>query len=101
MTIFPSPDPTVVKYRLEAEYGAHSRIEVADWTLARWLRDAGIDTGRLVLPTGSRIARDKTGQSVLLLPTEWNLRYFIQNNKDCELSEYPAMAPEDVLQRVA
>ena len=91
----------IVKYRLESEYGAPSRLEVADWTLARWFRDASIDTGRLVLPTGSRIARDRTGQSVLLLPTEWNLRYFMQNNKECELSEYPAMALEDVLQRVA
>jgi peptide chain release factor 3 len=91
----------IVKYRLESEYGAASRLEVADWTLARWLRDAGVNTEKLMLPTGAKIARDRTGQSLILFPTEWNLRYFTQNNKDCELCEYPAMAPEDVLQRVA
>jgi peptide chain release factor 3 len=91
----------IVKYRLESEYGAPSRLEAADWTLARWFRDADADLDRLVLPTGSRMARDRSGQPVLLFPTEWNLRYFIQNNKDCELSEYPSSKPEDALQRVA
>ena len=91
----------IVKYRLEMEYNAPSRLEGASWTLARWIKPAGIATEGLMLPSGARIARDSTGQPVLLFPNEWNVRYFQQNNKDVELSEYPASIPADKVKRVA
>jgi peptide chain release factor 3 len=91
----------IVQYRLETEYRAPSRLEGASWTLARWLKPAGSATEGLMLPSGARIARDSTGQPVLLFPNEWNVRYFQQNNKDVELSEYPASIPADKVKRVA
>jgi peptide chain release factor 3 len=91
----------IVQYRLETEYRAPSRLEGASWTLARWLKPAGSATEGLMLPSGARIARDSTDQPVLLFPNEWNVRYFQQNNKDVELSEYPASIPADKVKRVA
>ncbi len=91
----------IVQYRLETEYNAPSRLEGASWTLARWIKPAGIATDSSMLPSGVRIARDSTGQPVLLFPNEWNVRYFRENNKDVELSEYPASIPADKVKRVA
>jgi peptide chain release factor 3 len=91
----------IVKYRLEMEYNAPSRLEGASWTLARWIKTVGTATEGLMLPSGARIARDSTGRPVLLFPNEWNVRYFQQNNKDVELSEYPASIPADKVKRVA
>ena len=33
----------VVRYRLEAEYGAESRMEKAPWTITRWIDPASVD----------------------------------------------------------
>jgi hypothetical protein len=38
---------------------------------------------------------------VLLFTSEWSERYFRQNNKDLELSEYPDSMPEDKEKKVA
>ena len=68
--------------------------------MARWLKP-GTATDKLMLPSGARIARDGSGQTVLLFPNEWGERYFQQNNKDVELREYPDSIPGDKVKRVA
>ncbi|HOS97600.1 MAG TPA: EF-Tu/IF-2/RF-3 family GTPase [Deltaproteobacteria bacterium] len=91
----------IVKYRLETEYNAASRLEMAPWTLARWFRDRAVSPGRLMLPGGVRMARDGAGDPVLLFPSEWSVTYFQDNNRDVELSEYPVSTPVDRIRRVA
>jgi peptide chain release factor 3 len=91
----------IVQYRMETEYNAPSRLEGASWILARWIRPSGAAAGRLDLPSGARLARDSSGQPVLLFPSEWSERYFRENHKDLELSEYPDSLPEDKVQKVA
>ncbi len=77
----------IVKYRLESEYGAASRIESAPWTITRWIGpDAEIDS--LLLPSGARAVRDDLGANVLLFDSEWSLRYFEEKhhaNPACRL----------------
>ena len=81
----------IVQYRLESEYNAASRLEGAPWTVARWL-DPSADPDDLQLPSSARLAIDSFGQRVILLPDEWNLRYFQSRHKDVRLSEVPFKA---------
>jgi peptide chain release factor 3 len=78
----------IVKYRLESEYGAVSRIEGANWTIARWL-DPQARVEDLILPGGTRLATDGQGSRVLLFPDDWNLRYFRDRNRDVKISDLP------------
>ncbi len=79
----------IVKYRLENEYGAPSRVESVPWTLARWVGpDTGLDA--LSIPYGCRLARDDRGRSVLLFESDWSLRYFAEKHPHIELGNRPS-----------
>lgn len=92
----------IVQYRLQSEYGADSRLEIAPWTRARWIKPEDAQEGLLNMTSDVRIAQDALGQPVLLFPDEWYLQYFIQHNPKVALSEYPPDAPvRPVQQRVA
>jgi peptide chain release factor 3 len=81
----------VVQYRLESEYGAESRLEIAPWTVMRWLtgdyQEAEIE--KIQLPTGARLAYDKQEKLVALFPTEWSANYFIETNPKVTTSALP------------
>lgn len=88
----------VLKYRLETEYGAPSRLETASWSHARWIRekvkegDAPKPAGtkpKAALPTGSTLAKDSLGNWMVLLPNAWSARYFEENNPDLEVHTLP------------
>jgi peptide chain release factor 3 len=79
----------VVQYRLEAEYGAASRLESAPWEMLRWVRH-GMTAAELEgvkLPTGCRVAEDSALQPVVLFPTNWTMDYFRKQNPEVELYE--------------
>lgn len=79
----------LVKYRLEAEYGAQSRIEAAPWTMARWIQtDKPLEESEMHIPMGAQLALDGAGQQVLLFPSDWHLQFFTEHNKNIGLSEY-------------
>ena len=80
----------LVQYRLEAEYGAVSRIEKAPWTIARWLVDWNGNESELKLPHGTLFVKDKHGNGVLLFEREWHFKYFCENNKHTLLTDTPA-----------
>ncbi len=92
----------VLQYRLQTEYGAATRLEPASWSLARWVRDKspaapGSPRGeaprpKLLLPTGSTLARDTRGEWVVLLPNEWTARYFEEKNPTVEVFAMPPAA---------
>ncbi len=88
----------VLKHRMEAEYDADCRVELAPWEVARWVRrrtsegDAGDDDAekpQLLLPTDAVLARDGRGHWVVLLPNEWSVNYLTDKNSDYQFSDQP------------
>ena len=89
----------VLQYRLETEYGAPTRLEAASWNLARWVIDKSQNDRaskggeaprpKLLLPTGSALAKDSRGAWVVLLPNDWTARYFEEKNPTMEVLPLP------------
>ena len=81
----------VTQYRLQSEYGAESRLELAPWTVVRWLPPElkEPDLEALSLPTGSRLAFDNDRHPVVLFSNDWSANYFTQTNKDVTLALLP------------
>ena len=90
----------VTQYRLQAEYGAESRLEQAPWTVVRWLPPEmkEPDLEALSLPTGARLAFDHDQHPVVLFSNDWSANYFTQTNKGVSLAMLPpesATSPND------
>jgi peptide chain release factor 3 len=87
----------VLQYRLEGEYAAETRLEPANWSLARWLKPATGDPmapeDRPALSLGAALARDSNGWLVALLPSEWALKTFTEKNGDWIVSDQPFPPP--------
>ena len=87
----------VLQYRLDGEYGAETRLEPADWSLARWLKpktgDPLAPDARPALSLGTVLARDSNGWLVALLPSEWALKTFAEKNEDWTISDQPFPPP--------
>jgi peptide chain release factor 3 len=77
----------VVQYRLSSEYGAESRIEMAPWTVLRWVEGGTVD--RTSLPSGARLAKDAAGRRAILFADTWTCDYFTRNNPDLRLASIP------------
>jgi len=87
----------VLQYRLDGEYGAETRLENANWSLARWLKpkegDPLAPDARPALSLGVSLARDSNGWLVALIPSEYTLRTFTDKNEDWIVSEQPFAPP--------
>jgi len=81
----------VVQYRLQAEYGAESRLEACPWTLLKWLEPHPSlkNTSTLIVATGVSFGTDKFDQPVALFPNEWTMRYFQEKNPELKLHDLP------------
>ena len=81
----------VLRHRLQAEYGAESRLESAPWSLVRWVAPEVPATAlsESLLPTGCRLAQDDAGRTVILFGASWALRLFAERNPDVRLSAQP------------
>jgi peptide chain release factor 3 len=81
----------VVQYRLQAEYGAESRLEACPWTLLKWLEPHPSlkNTHLLVVATGVSFGTDKFDQPVALFPNDWTMRYFLEKNPELKLHDLP------------
>jgi peptide chain release factor 3 len=77
----------LVQYRLEAEFGAPSRLESTSWTIARWVADDTVPESEIQLASGMGMARDREGGIVLLFPGQWHLDYFRDKNKRLNLTD--------------
>ncbi len=84
----------IVKYRLESEYGVASEVRCAPWTVTRWL-DPAASRENLLVPTGSCLASDAQGNSVLLCVDDWQLRYFQDRNHHVQVSDQPFTPDSD------
>jgi peptide chain release factor 3 len=77
----------VVQYRLKAEYGAESRLEMLRWTIMRWWRKPGAEPDyQPDLPSDTTLATDTQGRNVVLFADEWGVRHFTKRHPDIELS---------------
>lgn len=87
----------VLQHRLENEYAAETRLENADWSIARWLKpkegDPLAPDARPSLSLGTVLARDSNGWLVALLPSEWALKTFADKNEDWIISDQPFPPP--------
>lgn len=87
----------VLQHRLENEYAAESRLEQADWSIARWLKPKSGDPlapdARPALSLGTVLARDSNGWLVALLPSEWATKTFEDKNEDWQISSEPFPPP--------
>jgi len=63
----------VVRFRLEAEYGVRSGIEVLPYTSAAWVSGEGAADARLL---GTRKVLDHRGHTAILAESDWSLRWF-------------------------
>lgn len=78
----------IVKYRLESEYGAGSRVERAPWTVVRWpLPEADVEA--TLLPYGARHALDGRKQRVVLFTDAWSAQNYQERNLRLKFSESP------------
>ena len=81
----------VVQYRLQAEYGAESRLAAAPWQFLRWLEPHPSLERPASLVTASGVAwgTDSDDRPVILFPNDWTMRYFVEKNPDLKLHSLP------------
>ncbi|WP_414665059.1 peptide chain release factor 3 [Horticoccus sp. 23ND18S-11] len=81
----------VVQWRLQAEYGAESRLTPTPWTLLKWIEPHPLlkDTSRLIVASGVSFGTDKFDQPIGLFPNEWTMRYFTEKNPELKLHALP------------
>jgi peptide chain release factor 3 len=73
----------VIASRLQTEYGAQARVEVANFSASRWIADAS----RPIPPLGGGVmaAVDRLERPVLLFATKWDLEYFERQHPEVTL----------------
>jgi peptide chain release factor 3 len=77
----------VVQYRMKAEYGAESRLEMTRWSIMRWWRAPKEAPDWMPdPPADTTLATDRDDRNVVLFADEWSLRYFQKRYPDVELS---------------
>ena len=81
----------VVRFRLETEYGAGSRLENASWEVLRWVDPEfpEADWKTLIVAQGIARARDAADRRVLLFASAWQMQYFATRNPKIGLSDVP------------
>ena len=82
----------VVQFRLESEYAAPSRLEMAPWKLIRWMmpREPGAHLPEPELPSGAKAVVDDRDRPVVLFQESWAVKFFADRNPDWCLLEAPA-----------
>jgi peptide chain release factor 3 len=80
----------VFQYRLQAEYGADSKLDRAPWETLRWL-DSEVDDEELarMLPYGAEKLRDSFGRQVIVFSSAWSMQHFINEKPQVKLSAIP------------
>jgi peptide chain release factor 3 len=73
----------VIEARLQSEYGIQCRVETLPYTTARWPEPLKPEALPLKLPiTGVQLVKDLRDRDVLLVQSDWELRYCSERNPD-------------------
>lgn len=75
----------VFKFRLEDEYGASCRIEHLNYQCSRWLKPQDVEK----LSRFEKIAYDHEKNPVILFESEFQMKYFQDENSSIELLLHP------------
>lgn len=89
----------VVRFRLKSEYGADSRLEMASWSLMRWLGNPA-DVAKLkgaTLPSGAALMTDQHQRPTLLFESSWGMKYFQQQFPDITLVDTQSDVTENAV----
>jgi peptide chain release factor 3 len=83
-----------VQYRLHSEYGVEARLEDAPWQFIRWVEPhpALENLSSVIVATGVAWGTDHEHRPVILFPSDWTLRYFVEKNPELKLLELPLAA---------
>ena len=81
----------VVQWRLQSEYGAESRLTPTPWTVLRWVEPhpSLANPSSLIVASGVSLGTDKFDHPIVLFPSEWTMRYFLDKNPELKLHELP------------
>ena len=82
----------VLQYRLKDEYGAESRLDSMPYKILRWVESSETEEKLLeILPQGGGLAVDDQERYVMLFPTDWSLKYFLDLNPAIKLVDSPSL----------
>ena len=77
----------VLRTRLENEYGTHTQLEPAPFTIARWVVTDADGMDWLRRRNDFLLVEDRNGHPVVLAASPWGLQYAASQIKDLELLE--------------
>ncbi len=83
----------VMQFRMKAEYGVDTRIELLPYHLARWLDGPAAAVAAFRPPTGCLLCEDALGRAVVLFGHEWDLDYAAKAHPDVRLAEAESLTP--------
>ncbi|HKL79796.1 MAG TPA: peptide chain release factor 3, partial [Mobilitalea sp.] len=78
----------VLKFRLEAEYGAEIRLDPLPYEFIRWIENKDIDISKLGLPSDTKRVKNLKGNPLLLFTNRWSIQMTLDRNKYLILSEF-------------
>jgi peptide chain release factor 3 len=70
----------VMQYRLRAEYGADTNLEMMPYHLARWISGEKVDQDELAASTAVRCVQDLQGRLVALFRDPWSMEHIVQKH---------------------
>jgi peptide chain release factor 3 len=78
----------VVRYRLEGEYNVETILEHLSYSFARWVSGDESEIVSLSNGRGRMRAEDRSGKTVILFTTEWDLRYAEEQSRNLVFSAF-------------
>ena len=78
----------VVRYRLEGEYNVETILEHLAYSFARWVSGDELEIVSISNGRGRMRAEDRSGKTVILFTTEWDLRYAEEQAKNVVFASF-------------
>lgn len=78
----------VFEYRMKNEYNVDLFKEGLPYSYIRWIDNKDIDPKTLKLSSDTKLVKDFRDNYLLLLTSEWNIRWALERNDGLELSEF-------------
>ena len=72
----------VLQYRLKQEYGVDILMNNLPFSVARWVDGEDLDPKALKSMDNGMVLEDTKGRPLVLIPTEWQLKWVQERNPD-------------------
>jgi len=70
----------VVRFRLETEYNAPTKINWRPYKFARWFKATDAERQAIKMPYSAKLVRDQFGHDAVLLRSEWDIQILQREN---------------------